>query len=311
MKKTLIVLAAIVLVLAISVAVWRQFNPSEDNVGAPEPPTTAAPPEPAQPEWCPAVEFISAPGTWESRADDDPLAPTANELSFMLSVSRPLQESFPAEQVKVWTLPYTAQFRNINANHEMSYDESREEGRARLEEELRFMHENCPLTTFAMAGFSQGAVILGDIADDIGAGVGVIPADRVAGVALVADGRRENGVGINPGVELSGIGAEIALQPLSGLLQPIVPGATMRGARPHGFGELAPRIYQICAPNDAICDAPVNVHNGIDRALGLIQANGVHALYASNDSVIPGTTADQWLVEWAHSVVSEQLTLAS
>ncbi|MBK4145938.1 cutinase family protein [Corynebacterium macginleyi] len=303
MRKIITVLAALVLIVVIGAGAAHYFSTS-DSAGprSPEEDQSAAPPEKSQPEWCPSVEFISAPGTWESAADDDPLNPSANPRSFMLSITQPLQEAY-GNEVKVWTLPYTAQFKNINAQQEMSYDDSRNEGTAKMNEELRSTHESCPQTKFILSGFSQGAVIAGDVADDIGGGEGVIPAENIVGVALIADGRRENGVGHNPGHPLGGVGAEIALEPVSGLIQPIVPGATMRGARPHGFGQLADRTFQICAPDDSICDAPTGVGNGLERAKGLIVANGVHAQYASNHGVIDGTTADQWVLEWVHRII--------
>ena len=206
----------------------------------------------------------------------------------------------------MWTLPYTAQFKNINAQHEMSYDDSRNEGTSRLEGELTYMHETCPNTKFILSGFSQGAVIAGDVADRIGGGNGPVPAESVAGVALIADGRRQDGVGINPGAHVGGVGAEIALQPVSTLIQGIVPGATMRGERANGFGALADHTFQICAPNDSICDAPLDVSNGLERARDLIDANGVHALYAYNPDVIEGTTANQWVTQWAKDTIDAQ-----
>ncbi|WCZ33348.1 cutinase family protein [Corynebacterium massiliense] len=310
MKKFLTALAAILVILVIgggAVHFFQTRNAADvvpgtgDNEAGPNPGDN---PAVNQPDDCPRVEVLSAPGTWESKADDDPLNPTANPKSFMLSITKPLQAEYPADDVKVWTLPYTAQFKNINSREEMSYDESRDEGTSKLEGELRQMHERCPGTKFILTGFSQGAVLTGDVADRIGTGNGPVPADSVAGVAVIADGRRENGVGINPGNELGGIGAEIALQPVSNLVQPIVPGATMRGKRPGGFGELADRTFEICAPDDSVCDAPLDVSNGLDRARGLIEANGVHALYATNDNVIPGTTANQWVVDWARDTIN-------
>lgn len=306
MKKFLTVIGVLVLlgIIGTGVAQYRASQHTADpgaESPAPDAPLADAPP---QPDWCPRFEFISAPGTWESKADDDPMNPTANPHSFMLSITQPLQATYVADDVKVWTLPYTAQFKNINAQHEMSYDQSRNEGTSVLEGELTYMHNTCPNTKFILAGFSQGAVIVGDIADRIGGGQGPIPAEAVAGVVAIADGRREPGVGINPGVELGGIGAEIALEPVSALVQPIVPGATMRGARPNGFGTLADRTYEICAPDDSVCDAPRDVSNGLDRAMGLIAANGVHAMYASNANVIPGTTANAWTVEWAKGIIN-------
>ena len=302
MRKLLTILAVLILVLVIGVGTFRFLQSGEDVA---LPPGVPEPEEILQPDWCPDVEVIAAPGTWESAPGDDPIHPTANEYSFMLSITRPLQERFSPEDVKVWTLPYTAQFRSIQAQHEMSYDDSRQEGQAVLETELVTMHDECPYTDFILAGFSQGAVILGDVASQIGQGAGVVPADRIRGVALIADGRREPGVGQVPGTLVSGVGAEVALQPLNLLVQPIVPGATMRGPRVGGFGELQDRVWDICAPNDSICDAPRQVGNALERAQALVAANGVHALYATNPDVIPGTTANAWVVDWASRLIHQ------
>ena len=81
------------------------------------------------------------------------------------------------------------------------------------------------------------------------------------------------------------------------------PGATMTGARQGGFGQVADRAYEICAPNDSICDAPQDIGNAVDRASALLLANGNHAMYATNPDVIPGTTTPQWAVDWAMSVI--------
>lgn len=301
MRKVFTVLAVLVVLAMIAVGIMQWLR-TEDDV--PLPPI-GEPPEMVQPEWCPAVEVIAAPGTWESAPGDDPINPSANPASFLLSVTQPLQERFNPDQVKVWTLPYTAQFRNINAQHEMSYDDSRQEGYTRVENELRTMNEQCPLTDFILVGFSQGAVILGDVASQIGNGRGAVSADRIRGVALVADGRREPGVGQVPGNPVAGVGAEITLQSLNLLVQPIVPGATMRGPREGGFGELDDRVFDICAPDDSICDAPHNAGNAVERAQALVAANGVHALYATNPNVIPGTTTNQWLVDWTAELAQQ------
>lgn len=258
--------------------------------------------EPVQPEWCPRVEFISAPGTWESAADDDPFNPQANPHSFLLNVTRPLQERYAPDDVRVWTLPYSAQFANVQNQDQLSYDESREEGTQKVRERLAATHEECPLTDFALTGFSQGAVILGDIANEIGNHRGPIPPERVRGIALLADGRRTADQGINPGVPVGGVGAEVALKPLEGLVQGVTPGASMRGAR-DGFGALQDRTFQICAQNDPICAAPESVLDAFGRALEL--ANNSHAQYGTNEDVIPGTTADEWIKNWAIETIDQ------
>ena len=60
---------------------------------------------------------------------------------------------------------------------------------------LTDMNTKCPLTSYVIVGFSQGAVIAGDIASDIGNGRGPVDEDLVLGVTLIADGRRQTGVG--------------------------------------------------------------------------------------------------------------------
>lgn len=155
-RKVLTVLAVLaVLVLIIGGAMtWLQTTEDgalPDVPGLTEEASPTPPAEQEQPAWCPRVQFISAPGTWESAPDDDPLNPQANPYSFMLSITQPLRDAYAPEDVRVWTLPYTAQFRNINADHEMSYDDSRAEGASRLHGELSYMNEECPGTEFILS----------------------------------------------------------------------------------------------------------------------------------------------------------------
>ncbi|AWB84843.1 cutinase family protein [Corynebacterium liangguodongii] len=310
MRKLLIVVSAIVVIalIAVGIAQWRAGRGPGVEPPTAQPPAPA-PEVPAEPEWCPAVQFVAIPGTWESSPGDDPFNPQANQLSFMLSITRPLQQAYDINRVRVWTTPYTAQFRNIQTEQgrrEMSYDDSRNEGTARTNGELEFVAATCPTTKFIIAGFSQGAVIAGDIANQIGTRQHAVAPERLLGVVMIADGRRENGVGINPGAPVGGIGAEIAMKPLQGLAKAVTPGATMRGPRPGGFGEVSDRAFEICAPNDSICDAPQDLGTLAARAGDLMLANGIHAQYATNPDVIPGTTAPAWTVDWARGVIDAQ-----
>ncbi|PFG27829.1 cutinase family protein [Corynebacterium renale] len=305
MRKFLTILAVVIVVIAIGVGVSRWLSDDTPDTGSSSDDSGIAEP-PEQPDWCPAVQVIAAPGTWESSADDDPLNPQANPYSFMLSITQPLQERYAGQNVTVWTLPYTAEFKNIDGGlGQMSYDDSRQEGVEKTNAELAYVHGQCPATKFILTGFSQGAVLLGDITSDIGNGRGVVPADAILGTALIADGRRLPTEGQLPEghVELTGIGAEITLHPLNALIQPIVPGATMRGVRDGGFGSLDAATFQICAADDTICDAPENVSSAIERVRSMIDANGIHAQYATNPNVIAGTTANQWVVDWASGLI--------
>ena len=142
MKKVLTILVALTVLVLITLGVVRWLvQPPQPEPPTPEPPTAT------QPEWCPDVEVIAAPGTWESSATDDPVHPAANPTSFMLTLTQPLQERFSPDDVQVWTVPYTAQFRNIHAMHELSYDQSRNEGSAKAEEEMRATNDTASTTS--------------------------------------------------------------------------------------------------------------------------------------------------------------------
>lgn len=310
-SRNVFVVAAVIVVLSLiglGIYQWRTSSESGSPAadGPSETSTEAEPTTPAEPAWCPAVEVVSVPGTWESAADDDPFNPQANPASFMLSITQPLQQMYDINRVRVFTVPYTAQFRNIQTQRgraEMTYDDSRAEGTAKLAGELRFVAQTCPSTKFVIAGFSQGAVIVGDVASQIGNSAGPIDPERLLGAVMIADGRRENGVGVNPGAEVTGVGAEIAMLPLQRVVNAATPGATMTGPRPGGFGLVEDRAFEICAPDDTVCDAPQGVGNAIERAQALIAANGNHAMYATNPAVIPGTTVPEWTVGWIRNVV--------
>lgn len=307
MKKILTVLGVLILVVILVAGIGTWLSTRDNN----KPSITSVAPTPGaeQPAWCPAYEVIAAPGTWESNAEDDPYNPTANPNSLLLSVTRPLQEAYGAGDganggVKVWTLPYAAQFRNINALGEMSYDDSRNQGFDRVSAEMASTFESCPKTRFFLVGFSQGAVLTGDLATAIGNGEGPVPAENVAGVSLIADGRREDGKGTLVGSsQVQGIGAEIALSSVNLLVQPIVPGATMRGPRPENFGALQDRVNQFCDPADLVCSAPRDIGNAIQRAHDLVAANGIHSQYSTNGNVVEGATVPQWIVNWVRGII--------
>lgn len=312
MRKIFTVVAVVILLAAIVVGVgqWMNTHRGGPFLGQSPSPTGPTPPaseiEAVNPPGCSAYELIAAPGTWESNPNDDPLNPTANPRSLLLTVTNPLKEQFDEQALKVWTVPYTAQFRNINALHEMSYDDSRKEGMERINAELRATHEACPATRFLLVGFSQGAVLTGDLAAEIGNGRGVVPADTIAGVTVIADGRQEDGKGTLVGnKDIKGTGAEIALNPVSGVIQPIVPGATMRGPRSDGFGELNDRVNSLCAPRDLVCDAPRELGDVLKRAQDLVNNNVVHSQYATNPNVVPGMTTPEWIIGWVREIVQQ------
>lgn len=303
-RKPMVVLAALLVLLVIGVALWYILAGWLPKPGPPTPPGPEQ--RRAQPANCPDVQVVAVPGTWESNAADDPYHPTANPRSLMLNVTRPLQQQFDPLRADVYTVPYVAQFSNpiaIPPDGQESYNNSRTAGTVATEDILTRRYAECPLTRYLLTGFSQGAVIAGDVAARIGAGNGPVPADLVLGVGLIADGRRDPTAAPTIGWPVAGVGAELSLTGLK------VPGITMTGARPGGFGALADRTVEICAPSDGICDAPpdalspVNWLSSLPRLLEY-NNNPVHAQYNSFVVDDAGTTSTRWLANWAAAKIN-------
>ena len=305
------VAVVVALVVVIIVIVLRRPEPATTAI----PPTAVPPssqqerkPRPAfQDASCPDVSMIAIPGTWESSPTDDPLNPVQFPIALLLSVTRPIQEQFSPERVQVYTVPYTAQFHNpLSADKQMSYNDSRAEGTAATVRAMTEMNNRCPLTSFVMVGFSQGAVIAGDMASDIGNGRGPVDEDLVLGVTLIADGRRQPGVGQDIGPIVAGQGAEVTLKEVPALS---ALGLTMSGERPGGFGALNNRTNQICAPGDLICSAPQSAFNiaNLPKTLDVLASGAgqpVHAMCATTEFWnLDGQTATVWTLNWARGLI--------
>jgi hypothetical protein len=99
------------------------------------------------------------------------------------------------------------------------------------------MAARCPATKIAIVGYSQGADAAGDVAANIGTGIGVVPPSRIAGVGLISDPRRS---------------------PTDVQVGPIAGGAGASGPRPGGFGFLSSRVRTICDPKDLYCSTMSN-----------------------------------------------------
>jgi hypothetical protein len=304
----------VVLIVAVVIVVLRRPDTPQTALPPSAVPPTAVPPttgKKPRPEFqdasCPDVQMISIPGTWESWPTDDPFNPTQFPNSLMLKVTNPIRAQFGNDRLEIFTVPYTAQFHNpLSADKQMSYNDSRAEGTRGAVKAMTDMNNRCPLTSYVLAGFSQGAVIAGDMASDIGNGRGPVDEDLVLGVALIADGRRQDNVGQDIGPNPDGQGAEITLQEVPTLS---AMGLTMTGPRPGGFGALNERTVEICAPGDLICAAPESAFNitQLPRTLEVLSGGGgqpVHALYATPDFWnLDGAPATQWTLGWAQNVI--------
>jgi hypothetical protein len=303
----------VVLIVAVVIVVLRQPETPPSAVPPTAAPPTAVPPTGKKPRpesqdaSCPDVQMISIPGTWESSPQQDPLNPVQFPLALLLSVTNPIRQQFDSGRLEIYTVPYTAQFHNpLSADNQMSYNDSRAEGTRAAVKAITDMNNRCPLTSYVIAGFSQGAVIAGDLASDIGNGRGPVDGDLVLGVTAIADGRRQDNVGQDIGPNPPGQGAEITLQEVPMLS---AMGLTMTGPRPGGFGMLNDRTNEICAPGDLICAAPEAAFNitELPRTLEVLAGNGgqpIHAMYATPQFWnLDGQPATQWTLGWAQNMI--------
>jgi hypothetical protein len=303
---------AVALIVAIIVIVVRRPESPPSAVPPTAVPPTSQPGEKKpRPEFqdasCPDVDLIAIPGTWESSPTDDPLNPTQFPIALLRNVTGPLRDQFGTDRLEVYTVPYTAQFHNpLAADKQMSYNDSRAEGTRATVKAMTEMNDRCPLTSYVLVGFSQGAVIAGDLASDIGNGRGPVDEDLVLGVTLIADGRRQEGVGQVIGPNPPGQGAEITLHEVPTLS---ALGLTMTGERPGGFGALNNRTNQICAPGDLICAAPDQAFNitNLPSTLDVLAGGAgqpVHAMYNTPQFWnLDGQTATSWTLNWARDVI--------
>lgn len=151
-------------------------------------------------------------------------------------------------------------------------DESVANGAAKLDAKVREYHAACPDTQLRLAGYSEGAVVAGEVLE-MYANSTVIPHDKLSGT-LYGNPRRSFGDGGRGGVA-GGIETN---------LPTFLPGVTMRGGR--DFGDIP--VRDVCNENDGICNSTNMITNLLAFANGLYgYATGDHA-YVLNPAVDTG-----------------------
>ena len=303
----------VALIVAIVIIVVRRPDTPPSAIPPSAVPPTAVPPTTKpRPEFqdasCPDVQMIAIPGTWESSPQLDPFNPVQFPIALLLNVTNPIREQFGTDRLEIFTVPYTAQFHNpLSADKQMSYNDSRAEGSRAAVQAMTDMNNRCPLTSYVLVGFSQGAVIAGDMASDIGNGRG--PGRRGPGPGCDVDRRRPS-----PGRGRTG------RRPESG--RPGRGDHPARGAHAVGAGaddDAAPaRAVSACsttAPTrsarrgDLICAAPESAFSitQLPKTLEVLSGGAgqpVHALYATPDFWnLDGQPSTQWTLGWAQQVI--------
>lgn len=133
----------------------------------------------------------------------------------------------------------------------LTLGQSRANGVAALTRRLKAIDDSCPTSKVAILGYSQGALVAGDVLSAIGNGHGPIPDSMVLAGGLLSDPARTPTT-----ANLDSDTASAQQQVIPGsetFVGQNVPGQGAVGARPDGFGTLADRVTSFCAEGDAIC----------------------------------------------------------
>ncbi|WP_433662691.1 cutinase family protein [Nocardia sp. CA-128927] len=221
-------------------------------------PAVAAP-APAYPSGsgCPSVAGIFVPGTWETNPEADPARP----IGLLAPVGTGLADRFGDR--------FLARFPGYSASawdRGMSYGASETTGVTAATAEITEIARRCSAAKFVLAGYSQGADVIGDLAASIGCGKGAISSDRVIAVGLIADPHQGTAGGKVVGPALDGHG--------------------IAGPRPDGFCQLSAVTAQICDPRDKYCNTNAAT-NPILAGLGRILTGGSDEPAASGPDGAP------------------------
>ena len=135
----------------------------------------------------------------------------------------------------------------------LALDASVAEGTGKLEQAVRDYHAGCPGARLVLAGYSEGAVVAGDVLQKL-SGDAAIPHQQLSGV-LYGNPRRQFGDG-----GLGGVAGGIETN-----VPTILPGVTMQGGQE--YGDIA--VRNVCNENDGICNSTNMITNLAAFANGL------------------------------------------
>ncbi|MFE3544499.1 cutinase family protein [Nocardia sp. NPDC059177] len=223
--------------------------------------TPAAPSTQVSIDACPALYALGIQGTGESSPDAAP----STDTGMLSTVFRPLlAHSADTGLLGRAYVPYEAGFGGAVPGGAVPYTESVDGGLRRLRDMATQVTQRCPDTRIAVAGYSQGAHVASLFAQEVGAGTGALPAEKVAAVALFADPTRAENAPLFPGAP--GLTVPAAAPGTSGAALAAL-GEVRQGSAPGGglgpaadqttdFGQLTGRVASFCATGDLACDAP-------------------------------------------------------
>lgn len=203
---------------------------------------------------CPNLYVLGVQGGEESSAD----APTDSDSGALGQVFGPLLAS-AGESVQRTYVPYGYDTHGAPLPYEQATAAATENLHTAAGEVL----DRCPDTKIAAAGYAHGAVAVAAFAHQIARGDARVPADAIAGIALLAHPGRAPSTPVLPG--RPGETRPAAAPGTTGhavaqitLHNPNLTGGGITNSGAAGnYGALTGRVADLCVPGDATCDTPV------------------------------------------------------
>lgn len=189
-------------------------------------------------------------------------------------------------------VPYDASFGGIDGGAAVPYSQSVTDGLERMRQMAREEAARCPNTTFGVVAYSQGSHIASQFLQEVGAGHGVIPAEKIGGAALFADPTRNPDAPLFPGAPGRSVPAPApgeqgsAVRALARMPEPEAAGGGIGPKRDvaANFGALTGRVASWCTVGDLACDAPSSAP--ILRAVtNIVEQSDLHDPLAALESV--------------------------
>ncbi|WP_158607834.1 cutinase family protein [Nocardia panacis] len=209
---------------------------------------------------CMPLFVVGVQGTGESSPDADP----RTDSGFLGdAVLGPLMIRAAGKADRAY-VPYQASFGGVDGGAAVPYSASVTGGIERTRQLVRDEAARCPSTVFAVVGYSQGSHVASMFVQEIGRGQGVVPAEKIAAVALFADPTRNPGASLFPGAPgrdrpepAPGTGGA-AVHGLPAMSAATVAGGGIGPQRDVAadFGSLTGRVVSWCTAGDLACDAP-------------------------------------------------------
>ncbi|MGW5456603.1 cutinase family protein [Nocardia sp. NPDC003979] len=120
--------------------------------------------------------------------------------------------------------------------------------------------DRCPSTQIAVAGYAQGAAAAAAFAEKAGSGQSRVPAEKVAGIALLANPSRRAATGALPGTDKAEVPSAPSGTHGTAVSKIKLTNIGLSGAgiaadeTPANFGSLVGRVADLCVAGDATCD---------------------------------------------------------